>query len=183
MIINEQTFILKNESRLILRSPEIEDAGVLLAHNKLTSTETYFLARYPEECNADEASMIELINRFNQHPFHFMICAFIDDELVGTAGFQRIKNHIKYMHRASFGISIQQRACNQGIGEIMIKQILSIAQDTDIEQIELAVFEDNHRAIHLYKKMGFEITGSHPRAYKLKDGTYRDEIQMIYYIK
>ena len=46
------------------------------------------------------------------------------------------------------------------------------------EKVEL-VYSDNARAIHLYEKFGFERYGIHPRAFKLKDGTYRDEIIMV----
>ena len=47
------------------------------------------------------------------------------------------------------------------------------------EQLELGVYSDNARAIHLYEKFGFERYGIQPRAFKLKDGTYRDEIIMV----
>lgn len=57
---------------------------------------------------------------------------------------------------------------------------LTSAKQTRFEQIELGVFADNNRALHMYKKAGFVQTGIIPRAYKLKDGTYRDEIQMLY---
>lgn len=43
----------------------------------------------------------------------------------------------------------------------------------------LTVRSDNARAIHLYEKVGFERYGIQPRAFKLKDGTYRDEIIMV----
>ncbi len=58
----------------------------------------------------------------------------------------------------------------------MMKKAIGLA---NFEQIELGVFEDNHAAIGLYEKFGFKRCGVLPRAYKLKDGTYRDEIQMI----
>ena len=34
------------------------------------------------------------------------------------------------------------------------------------------------RIMNMYKKMGFKEYGMNPRAFKLKDGTYRDEIIM-----
>ena len=46
------------------------------------------------------------------------------------------------------------------------------------EQIELGVFSDNEKAKALYKKYGFEVWGNTKNAFKLKDGTYRDEIMM-----
>lgn len=47
------------------------------------------------------------------------------------------------------------------------------------EQLELDVYSDNARAIHLYEKCGFERCGTTPHAFKLKDGTYRDAILMV----
>ena len=51
------------------------------------------------------------------------------------------------------------------------------------EQLELTVFADNTRAIRLYEKVGFVKTGVLPRAYRLKDGSYHDEVQMVYMIE
>ena len=53
------------------------------------------------------------------------------------------------------------------------------ARANGFEQLELGVYSDNSRAIHLYEKFGFERYGIQPRAFKLKDGTYRDEIIMV----
>ena len=60
---------------------------------------------------------------------------------------------------------------------------IECAKKAGFEQIELGVFADNERARHLYEKMGFKQVGVQPRAFKLKDGTYRDEVQMIYMIE
>lgn len=61
----------------------------------------------------------------------------------------------------------------------MIETAVAQARENGFEQIELSVFEDNARAIHLYEKLGFQRFGIQPRAYKLKDGSYRDEIIMV----
>lgn len=53
------------------------------------------------------------------------------------------------------------------------------AKANGFEQLELGVFEDNTEAIHIYEKFGFQKYGVQPRAFKLKDGTYRDEIIMV----
>ena len=62
----------------------------------------------------------------------------------------------------------------------MLDIALEQAKKNGFEQVELGVFEDNLRAIHLYKKCGFKKVGIQPRAFKLKDGTYRDEVQMVH---
>ena len=48
-----------------------------------------------------------------------------------------------------------------------------------IIEVKQSVFADNDRAIHLYEKYGFKKYGIQPNAFKLKDGTYRDEIIMV----
>ena len=47
------------------------------------------------------------------------------------------------------------------------------------EQIELEVVEGNERALHLYKKLGFEVYGTFPKNMKYKDGTYADAYWMM----
>lgn len=61
----------------------------------------------------------------------------------------------------------------------MLELALEQAWENGFEQLELGVFSDNERAIRLYEKYGFQKTGVSPRAFKLKDGTYRDEILMV----
>lgn len=56
------------------------------------------------------------------------------------------------------------------------------AKELGFEQIELGVYADNKKGIALYKKMGFQETGRILRAYKLKDGTYIDEINMVLFL-
>ena len=40
----------------------------------------------------------------------------------------------------------------------------------------------NAPAVGLYRKMGFETTGTIPRAFKYKDGTYADFLFMVKYL-
>ena len=65
----------------------------------------------------------------------------------------------------------------------MMQEILEIVRQSSFEQLELTVFADNERAIRLYEKAGFVKTGVLPRAYRLKDGSYHDEVQMVYRVR
>ena len=47
------------------------------------------------------------------------------------------------------------------------------------EQIEIGVYENNEAARSLYTQLGYEEAGCMPRAFRLKDGTYIGEIQMV----
>ena len=77
------------------------------------------------------------------------------------------------------GISIQKQYCNLGLGSIMIEIALEQAAKNEFEQLELGVFEDNLRAIHLYEKYGFRRYGIQPKAFKLKEGSYHNEVIMV----
>ena len=54
---------------------------------------------------------------------------------------------------------------------------LELAEIRGLTRIELAVREDNERAIHLYKKLGFNVEGKHINSL-LIDGKYYNQISM-----
>lgn len=183
MRIPEKTVKLKNGQTAVLRSPGPEDGKAVLEHLRKTSEETHFMARYPEEIVMTEEEEEAYLEKVRDHEDNFMLAAFLDGELVGNAGIQRVSDLMKYKHRGEFGISVKKKAWNLGLGRTMITEMLLQAKNTGFEQIELTVFEDNQKAKSLYEKMGFFETGRIPGAYKLKDGRYYDEIQMIYKVQ
>lgn len=182
MIVPEKTVELKNGKTVVLRSPQLADAAALLDHMKKTSAETHFMVRYPEEIMTSLRDEELFVERINSDDDGFMLAAFLDGKLIACSSILHIGNvsHIKYRHRGAFGISIQAEYCDLGLGSHMLSESIELAEKTSFEQIELGVFSDNLRALHLYEKLGFKKWGVFPRAFKLKDNTYRDEIQMIY---
>ena len=77
------------------------------------------------------------------------------------------------------GISVRKEYWGCGLGSYLMQLAIDQTRTNGFEQLELGVFSDNTRAIHLYEKVGFERCGTIPHAFKLKDGTYRDEIMMV----
>ena len=112
----------------------------------------------------------------------FMLAALIDGELVGNCGVNEIADRLKMRHRASLGISIKKKAWGLGLGTVLISRALEQAKENGFTQVELGVFADNERAIGLYRKLGFTEMGCIPKAFLLKDGTYRDEAQMVKFL-
>lgn len=179
MLVDKKQIILKNGLRILLQSATEKNAESLYKHRYITSSESYFMARYPEEVSKDIERMKENLLAIEKDEKDFVVTAFLDKKIIGDSGITKIRNHMKYSHRAYFGISILEEYCNYGLGKYILEFALEQAKKNGFEQVELGVFEDNLRAIHLYKKCGFEQVGIQPRAYKLKDGTYRNEILMI----
>ena len=79
-------------------------------------------------------------------------------------------------------IALEQAYCNGGLGTILMQKAIDKAREIGFEQMELGAYADNDRAIALYKKMGFQECGRTPKAFKLKDGTYIDEVNMILFL-
>ena len=178
MKFGEKKVELKDGTECVLRSPDEHDAEKMIEYLKMTSEETHFMVRYAEEIDITIDKEIEIINENLNSSQNMMIGAFINNELAGNASISCVRNHIKLKHRAVFGIAIKEKYWNNGIGNVLIKEIIVQAKQIGYEQIELGVFSDNEKAIALYKKHGFEVWGNTKNAFKLKDGTYRDEIVM-----
>lgn len=169
---------LKDGTKCILRSPNENDAKDMIEYLKTTSEETYFMIRYPEEIEITIEEEKQHIKSTASSHSEIMIGAFINNELAGNAGLRCTNNHLKLKHRAIFGISTKEKYWNNGIGSILIKEIIKEARKMGYEQIELGVFSDNEKAKRLYERNGFQVWGKNINAFKLKDGRYLDEIIM-----
>ena len=66
-----------------------------------------------------------------------------------------------------------------GIGTALMGELLRCAGDAGFEQMELEVVSANEAAVGLYRKFGFEATGTVPHAFRYQDGTYADFLFMV----
>ena len=51
---------------------------------------------------------------------------------------------------------------NQGLGKIIMQEVIQRSKKGDFEFMWLGVWQKNESAIRFYKKLGFEIFGTHP---------------------
>ena len=178
MIFKPKEFILKNGEKIILKSPSISDANLLLDQITQATGETDFLTRRPEDFDfiKNDISIEEkFIQSFNEGN-NYLICVYSKNKIVGNCCLKFLQNE-KCKHRCNVGIAIVKDYWGLGIGSIMFDEMINIAKNTQgIEQIELdgGVITQNTRAISLYTKKGFIKTGEIPHQLKLKDGTYLD---------
>ena len=182
MVIQKSCVTLRDGTAAELRSPEICDAEQMISYLHQTSEETHFMVRYPEECDRTLGAAQKRLQAMEDHERSFMLAAFLDGELVGNCGVNAMSDHFKMRHRASLGISIKKKAWGLGLGKLLIEKALEQAKENGFTQVELGVFADNDRARHLYRKLGFTEMGCIPKAFYLKEGTYRDEVQMVKFL-
>ena len=182
MLIKEQQIELRNNKTITLRSATKKDAKAQCNHWIQTAKESPFLARYPEECVFNITEIENELQAIENSPISFMINAFDDHQMVANARIVAIKELQKFRHRGYFIISIIDEYCNSGLGGIILKEAKKQAIENGFTQIELGLFEDNQRAKHVYEKNGFVEIGRQPRAFKQKDGSYKDEILMVCFL-
>lgn len=179
MKIEPRMLTLSSGKTLVVRSVTAADAEAHIRFKSITSGETYFMARYPEECDYDIEKVRAGLAACEASPANFEVGVYNGEEQVGGIGVCCVRSGLKYQHRACMGISVVKAFWGCGLGSYLMQLAVDQTRANGFEQLELGVYSDNVRAIHLYEKFGFERYGIQPRAFKSKDGTYRDEVIMV----
>ena len=108
---------------------------------------------------------------------HIFVAVLEDGTVIGSAGLQVCANP-RMRHVGTLGMLVHTDFQNQGIGSALMKTVLELADNwLMLVRVELEVFADNERAIHLYEKFGFEKEGL-LRMSVVRDGRYRDNYKM-----
>ena len=164
---------------IILRNAEISDAGDLIEYLKITTSETPYLIREPEEVTITLEQEKKFIENKISDERELMLVATLEGKHIGNCSLMGIAPYKRYAHRCEVAIALYQEYCGCGIGKVMMETILEVAKSVGYEQAELEVIADNKSAIELYKKLGFEKYGSFPNNMKYSDGTYADADWMM----
>lgn len=178
MIYETKQIPLKNGKMATFRSPVPEDAEQMLAYLRAVAGETPFLLREPEEVTMTPEQEVAFLNGIRQSECDTMIVCEVEGNLAGNCQLSRM-NRRRTMHRAMVAIALRKPYWNLGIGTAMFGEMLRLAKEQGIEQLELEVVEGNTRAMALYEKMGFRVVGAKPNAIRLKDGTMRKDFYMV----
>lgn len=184
MIIQDIEFTMKDGRKALIRSPKDEDIQGMLDYLYVSSGETEFILRYPEECGKyTPEGEKALFDRVNAADNEAMLVCLVEGKVAGNCHVAWSES-MKIKHRAMIGIALLKEYWNQGLGTRMFRELIRIAEaNPDILQMELDFIEGNARARALYEKMGFRITGMKPNAIRLKDGTLLNEYSMIRELK
>lgn len=178
----ENTIVkLKDGTSALFRAPILSDGevGAMLEYLKTITAETPFLLMEPTEAakmtlEQERAFLSENIS----NPNLVMIVCEVKGEIAGNCQIA-FNNRVKTKHRASVAIGLKSKFWNKGIGTEMFKQMIELARERGISQLELDYIEGNQRAAALYTKMGFAVSGEKPNAIRLPNGTILKEYSMV----
>jgi GNAT superfamily N-acetyltransferase len=76
-------------------------------------------------------------------------------------------------HVASASFMVDPAHAGRGIGRALGERVIRWASDAGFTAMQFnAVVESNLAAVSLWRKLGFDIVGTVPRAFRLPDGTH-----------
>ena len=166
----------------IIREAVTDDAEQLILHTKQVLREhSDVLAATVDEFNMTKEEEVEWIQ--TQKLEGLILVAEVEGKIVGMLNF-RLSPRKQFSHTGMFGMSIQEKYTNKGIGSALLKRLLEWAEtDERVEKISLEVFSNNLRAIQLYKKFGFKEEGRMHKKVKFGPNEYVDQIVMGKWIR
>ena len=164
---------------IVIRNAEPQDADDLLRYLKVTSAETPFLVREPEEITLTAEEERAFLGKLLASERELMLVACADGRHVGNCSLMSAGPQLRYRHRCSVGIALYREFWGRGIGRLLMEAVLDAARRVGYEQAELEAVSGNVRAIALYESLGFETHGTLPRNMKYKDGSYADNVWMM----
>jgi RimJ/RimL family protein N-acetyltransferase len=162
----------------IIREATPEDAEAILIHNDLISNEPHNgIIRGPGESMTLQEEQDFLKNSLASDNSILLIAITPENEVIGVCGFQGGRRKA-VRHQGGIGISVNREWRDKGAGTALMQHLIDWAKATGIiTRMELTVMVHNERAIHVYKKLGFELEGRQ-RAALFKDGAYIDVYMM-----
>jgi len=149
-----------------IRAISISDLAQLQKIGKTTFVETFTehntkedLDKYLEESFSNKKLLAELINP--DSTFYF---AEIEDNVVGylKINFGDSQTELKENEALEIErIYVLQKFHGKKIGQALYEKASSIAKEMKVNYLWLGVWEENHRALHFYKKNGFVPFDTH----------------------
>lgn len=131
----------------------------------------------PDEFDPPDEAIAERMAEAALSANSLFLVAVVDGEIVGaltcSGGTLESNRHV-----TALGVYVAKAWRGYGVGSGLIETAVAWARASGVvERVELEVFAGNARAIHVYRKFGFEEEGRKRRAY-LRDGAAVDMLVM-----
>lgn len=160
------------EGRLVrLRAREPEDEPLLHEWFNDPEVTQHLTIRYPLS-HAQEKEFIEGASRVGYNLASFGVETITESRLIGGVGLESVSPENR---SAILGIAIGDKAFwNGGYGTDAMRVLCRFGFEMmNLHRIELEVYAENARAIHVYEKVGFQLEGTRRQA-MFKFGRYQD---------
>ncbi|MFE8697597.1 GNAT family N-acetyltransferase [Cytobacillus sp. FJAT-53684] len=164
--------------QVALRTGNLDDAEAVFEIQKEVISENEFMISVIEEFNETTEQQRSWIQTILENERETIIVAESKGKVIGLIVF-RSENTKRLAHTGHFFIMIKKDYREMGIGKLLITELLNWAkQNPLIEKVSLGVLSTNHRAISLYKSIGFIEEGRKIKEVKFSEELYVDDILM-----
>lgn len=175
-------FKARNGRQVVLRAPKWEDLDntIEYARGLLEEATTDPEFGVPFDMNwtpKDEIRFLADVLVRVELGEEIAVFAFVDQKLAGWASVIRKKDP-EFSHYGRLGISVAKKYRDAGVGFEMITTLVEECRKSGVKLIDLEVFANNPRAIHVYEKTGFRQVGRTPHK-RFRNGRYVDDILMV----
>jgi putative acetyltransferase len=164
-------------SEIALRTAIESDAAALCAAEREIARTPGRLVSAPDEFV--EENFVRLLRQLDGTGTYLV--AERDGKIVGHACLPpaaplRALAHVRFLNMV-----VHEGYAGQGIGRRLLLGLLDAARRNGVERIELRVRATNTAAINLYRKCGFNEECTSVRRIKLADGSYLDDMSMVWF--
>lgn len=179
-----EEFTLENGDEIIFRHVRRKDAnGVWKNFNQVVEEGVYLPVFFPVESQFEKHNWYDNLKKSNE------ICIIAENlnldrpkNIIGQCEISNI-DWDAASHVGNLGIIVRKKYRDEGVGRRLIDiAIRESKKFNGKEKIILSCFSSNHRALHLYKSMGFQTVGIRKQQF-LIDDKYYDEVLMELFIE
>lgn len=166
-----------NCGKVTIRKGVKSDAEQLIEYLNKIGGQSDFLTFGAGQFGKNVIGEEEFIESVSNKKNALFIVAEINGKIVGNLNFSGEPRE-RTAHTGEFGVSVLKEYWGHGIGEELIKYLISWSRNSKIiRKINLRVRTDNSRGIALYKKLGFIEEGRIKRDF-LINGIFYDSLLM-----
>lgn len=169
---------LKDGRIVLIRNAKEQDAEAYLNLGKSIMAEDIYSMTQAEELTFTVDQEKEWLKSKIENNNHLVIVAEVQNQIVGQLDFSN--GHRKRIsHTGEFGMGIHKDFRGLGIGCLLLQCLINWAKiHPEILKINLCVHKTNDRAIHTYKKFGFQIEGIRTKDLKYPNDVFIDTVLM-----
>lgn len=174
-----RTFTSKKGNTVVFRYPKEDDIDVMLNFvNDLIVEDTFVRIRSLRSklvTQEEEQEYLDCIIKEMDTDKKIHIAVAVNGIYVGNGDITRGDHRGEHVGLIILALAKAYR--DEGIGDELVKLLIDQGKGMGLRLLTLHAFENNHRALHLYQKLGFRRAGMVPHAILFK-GEYIGEVQM-----
>ena len=182
-VFDPRTIELKDGRQIVIRSARDSDVPAVFLLFKLLFQDGEGMIGEADEGPQTEDEVHAWMRVHLDGPSNILLLADFEGTIAGSIDFTVGKRR-RTAHWGTFAMGVRPGWRGCGVGDALLTCLLDWATSMpEIEKVTLAVRADNSRAIALYQKHGFVLSGCDREYLKMSDGSFVDDFRMERFVR